>query len=81
MASTGAPEVILRYDHEQDRDQFTELFARDFIVRPFATDAAALAFLTQASNAPAAIIILPRHPNAHVDSALLAEARTGTRGC
>lgn len=75
MASTGAPEVILRYDHEQDRDQFTELFARDFTVRPFATDAAALAFLTQASNAPAAIIILPRHPNEHVDSPLLAEAR------
>ncbi|MGM0768812.1 MAG: response regulator [Pseudomonadota bacterium] len=75
MANTGTPEVILRYDHEQDRDQFDRLFGRDFSIRPFPSDSAALEYLDQARGQPAAIVVLPHRSGEHLESALLAEAR------
>lgn len=87
MTINGTPAVILRYDREQDREQFEDLFGRDFNIQAFGTDQAALDYLAQGSptvsgadtvNNPAklsAIFILSHHTRGYPEPALLARTR------
>lgn len=83
MTISGTPAVILRYHHEQDREQFEDLFGKDFTIHPFRSDQAALDYLSQTSGSDmatrasnlTAIFVLSPHPDNYRESALLSEAR------
>ena len=83
MTISGTPAVILRYHHEQDREQFEDLFGRDFTIHPFRSDQAAVAYLSQTSDSDmatsagnlTAIFVLSHHPDDYRESALWAAAR------
>lgn len=87
MTISGTPAVILRYDQEQDREQFEALFGKDFHVCSFASDQAAMDYLVYArslaatpetANSPtnlAAIFVLSDRPERCPESVLLAVAR------
>ena len=75
MATSGAAEILLRYDDDQERQHFEILFGNDFTVQAFASDQAALDHLASTSTLPAAIVLVPNQPDNHLQSSLLAKAR------
>ena len=75
MATSGAAEILLRYDDDQDRQHFETLFASDFVIHAFATDQGALDYLPSAATIPTAIVLLPNRADDYLESSLLARAR------
>jgi DNA-binding NtrC family response regulator len=75
MATSGAAEILLRYDDDQDRQHFETLFASDFVIHAFATDQGALDYLPSAPSIPTAIVLLPNRADDYLESSLLAQAR------
>jgi len=75
MATSGAAEILLRYDDDQELQHFETLFGNDFTIQAFASDRTALDYLASASKLPAAIILIPKQPDDHLESSLLEHAR------
>ena len=75
MATSGAAEILLRYDDDQDRQHFETLFANDFVIHSLTSDQEALAYLATTATLPAAIILIPNRTDDYLESSLLAEAR------
>jgi FixJ family two-component response regulator len=75
MATSGAAEILLRYDDEQERQHFETLFGNDFAIQAFASDQTALDHLASISSMPAAIVLVPDQADDHLESPLLSEAR------
>lgn len=62
MPTSGAAEILLRYDDDQERQHFETLFGKDFAIQAFASDQTALDHLVSAYTLPAAIVMIPNQP-------------------